>query len=351
MSSVLSPEPVGVVSSVPPPSVARTRRLTGFRVLGIGSYVPDPVVTNEQLKELYGFDNDWIVQRTGIHERRHAPPGMATSEMAHEASLRAIRHAGVRKEDIDLLVCGTFTPDMSFPSTACLLQNKLGLFCGSMDVQAACAGFMYALTVAAQFVATGNSRLCLVVGADCNSRVVNPKDMKTYPLFGDGAGAVLLGKGGDEQGFLSYQLGSDGSGGDLLMRPSCGSRTPITHDLLDADQHFMHMDGRAVFRWAVNMVTDSCNEVMYHAKVTSDDIRLFVPHQANIRIIHAVSDVLGFPRERVYNNLSRYGNTSAASVPLALDEALQEGKFGPGDQLLLSGFGAGLTWGSAVFRW
>ncbi|MGL5095392.1 MAG: 3-oxoacyl-[acyl-carrier-protein] synthase III C-terminal domain-containing protein, partial [Planctomycetia bacterium] len=208
-----------------------------------------------------------------------------------------------------------------------------------------------ALVVGAQFVRSGNARRCLVVGGDCNSRVINPGDIKSYPLFGDGAGAVLLGPGAEDQGLLSYQLGADGSGGDLLSRPAGGSRTPPSHAAIDADLHYLQMDGRAVFRWAVNMVTDSSTEVLEYAGLTADDVRLFVPHQANIRIINAVSDVLGFPRDRVFNNLDRYGNTSAGSVPLALDEARQAGRIDPGDLVLLSGFGAGLTWGTAVLRW
>lgn len=331
--------------------VARTRTLTGFQVLATGSYVPDIVVTNEDLQKSLGFDGDWIVQRTGIRERRHAPPHMATSDLCYEAAVRCIRKAGISQNEIDLTIVGTFTPDMAFPSTACLLQDRLGLQCGAFDVQAACAGFMYAMAIGAQFVKSGNSRMCLVVGGDCNSRIINPTDLKTYPLFGDGAGAVLLTAGDEDQGFLAYQLGADGSGGDLLIRPACGSRMPPTADLLDKNMHFMHMDGRAVFRWAVNMVTDSTNEVLHYADLTADDIRLFVPHQANIRIIHAVSDVLGFPRERVFNNLHRYGNTSAGSIPLALDEAIDEKLIRRGDLILTSGFGAGLTWGSAVIRW
>lgn len=331
--------------------VARTRRLTGFQVLATGSYVPDRIVTNEELQKQLGFDGDWIVQRTGIRERRHAPPDLATSDLCYEAAIRCVRKAGVSKSDIDLCIVGTFTPDMAFPSTACLLQDRLGLMCGAFDVQAACAGFMYAMAIGAQFVKSGNAKLCLVVGGDCNSRIINPTDLKTYPLFGDGAGAVLLASGEEDQGFLSYQLGADGSGGDLLIRPACGSRLPPTPELLAKDMHYMHMDGRAVFRWAVNMVTDSTNEVLAHAGMTAEDIRLFVPHQANVRIIHAVSDVLGFPRERVFNNLHRYGNTSAGSIPLALDEAIAENQIERGDLILTSGFGAGLTWGSAVLRW
>jgi 3-oxoacyl-[acyl-carrier-protein] synthase III len=332
-------------------AIARTTKLTGFRILGTGSYVPEPVVTNRDLEERLGFDSQWIVQRSGIRERRHAPAHMATSDLCYEAVLHAIDDAKIDPHDIDTIVVGTFTPDMAFPSVACMLQNRLGLLCGSFDVQAACAGFMYALTVGATFVKAGNSKLCLVVGGDCNSRIVNPNDMKTYPLFGDGAGAVIIAAGGDDEGFLAYQLGSDGSGGDLLCRPACGSRMPPTHESLDADLHYLRMDGRAVFKWAVNTVTDSLTEVLRHAGLGVDDISLFIPHQANIRIINAVSDVLGFTRDRMHNNLDRYGNTSAGSIPIALDEAIAAGRVKRGDKILVTGFGAGLTWGSAVLAW
>lgn len=332
-------------------TVARTTSLTGFQVIGTGSFVPDKVVTNDDLRVRLGFDADWILQRTGIRERRHAPDGMATSDMCCEAAKRCLASADVRADDVDLVVVGTFTPDMTFPSTACLLQNRLGLFCGAFDVQAACAGFMYALAVGAQFVKTGNAKRCLVVGGDTNSRVINPADQKSYPLFGDGAGAVLLAPGSLQQGMVAYHLGSDGSGGDILCRPACGSRMPPTHEALDASLHYLQMDGRAVFRWAVNMVTDSCNEVIEYAGICANDIRWFVPHQANIRIINAVGDVLGFTRERVCNNLDHYGNTSAGSIPIALDEANMDGALDRGDYVLVSGFGAGLTWSSAVLRW
>lgn len=332
-------------------SVARTMSLTGFKILGTGSFVPDIVVTNEDLRDSLGYDSEWIIQRTGIRERRHAPAHLATSDLCYEAAMRCLESSNTDPSEVDLLVVATFTPDMTFPSTACLLQNRLGLFCGAFDVQAACAGFIYALVIGAQFVKSGNAKKCLVVGGDCNSRVINPQDRKTYPLFGDGAGAVLLGPGSDEQGFLAYHIGADGSGGDLLSRPACGSRLPPTPEALNADLHYMQMDGRAVFKWACNMVTDSTTEVLAHAGMTADDIRLFVPHQANVRIINAVGDVLGFPRDRVFNNLDRYGNTSGGSIPIALDEALGQGLINTGDTILVSGFGAGLTWGSAVLRW
>src|SRR5262252_5195895 len=287
----------------------RCRRLTGLRVLGSGSYVPDAVVDNDHLHQRFGFDSDWIVKRTGIRERRHALPHQATSDLCHEAAVRCIEQAAVDPKDIDLLVLATFTPDMAFPSTACLVQDRLRLTCPAVEIEAACAGFMYALITGAAYVVSGASDLALIVGGDANSRVVNPDDLKTYPLFGDGAGAVLLARGRPDQGLLSYSLGADGSGGDLLSRPACGSRLPPTPELLAKGLHYMHMDGRAVFRWAVAILSDT------------------------------IQDVLHIPRSKVYNNLDRYGNTSAGSVPLALDEAVAEGRLKPGQFAILSGFG------------
>jgi 3-oxoacyl-[acyl-carrier-protein] synthase III len=329
----------------------RCRRLTGVKVLGSGSYVPDAVVTNEHLQQRFGFDSDWIVKRTGILERRHALPHQATSDVCYEAAKRCIDQAGVKISDIDLLLLATFTPDMAFPSTACLVQEMLKLNCPAVDLQAACAGFMYALITGAAYVASGASDLCLIVGGDCNSRVVNPNDIKTYPLFGDGAGAVLLTRGRPDQGILSYSMGADGAGADLLARPACGSRLPPTPELLAQGMHYMHMDGRAVFRWAVEILCDTIQDVLKHSGLKPMDVDLYIPHQANIRIINASIDVLHIPRSRVFNNLERYGNTSAGSVPLALDEAIQEGRLEPGQLVVMSGFGAGLAWGTAVMRW
>jgi 3-oxoacyl-[acyl-carrier-protein] synthase-3 len=321
------------------------------RVVGTGSYVPEVVITNDHLHQRLGFDSDWIVKRTGILERRHALPHQATSDLCHEAARRCIDQAGVNPADIDLLLLATFTPDMSFPSSACLVQDRLKLNCPAVDLQAACAGFMYALITGAAYVVSGASDLALVIGGDCNSRIINPNDIKTYPLFGDGAGAVLLARGEPSQGLLSYSLGSDGSGGDLLSRPACGSRLPPSPELLAKGLHYMHMDGRAVFRWAVAMLCDTIQDVLRDANLRPGDIDLYLPHQANIRIINAAIDVLHIPRQRVFNNLDRYGNTSAGSVPLVLDEAVAESRLRPGNLVVLSGFGAGLTWGTAVMRW
>jgi 3-oxoacyl-[acyl-carrier-protein] synthase-3 len=329
----------------------RCRRLTGVRVVATGSYVPDGVVTNDHLFERFGFDSDWIVKRTGILERRHALPHEATSDLCLVAVNRCIERAGVNPRDIDLCLVGTFTPDYSFPSTACILQDKLKLVCPAVDLQAACAGFMYALITGAAYVASGASDLCLVVGGDCNSRILNPTDIKTYPLFGDGAGAFLIAKGRPDQGLLSYSMGADGSGGEQLIRYACGSRKPPTAELLDAGQHYMYMDGRAVFRWAVAILNDTIQDVLADVGLTPADVDLYVPHQANIRIINAACDTLKIPREKVYTNLDRYGNTSAGSIPLAVDEALADGQLKDGHLAVLSGFGAGLTWGTALMRW
>jgi 3-oxoacyl-[acyl-carrier-protein] synthase-3 len=325
--------------------------LLGVRILSSGSYLPELVVSNQDLRESHGFDPDWIVNRTGIYERRFALPHQATSDLCASAAIRCLKAAGREPGDVDLLVVATFTPDMAFPATANLIQDRLKLNCAAFDVQAACAGFVFALVIAAQFVATGNSRCALVIGGDCNSRVINPKDQKSYPLFGDGAGAVLLAPGTRDQGLVAYQLGSDGSGADLLSRPACGSRIPPSTAVLEKGLQYLTMDGRAVFKWAVRILADSALAVLSHAQCDVAQIRWFIPHQANVRIIHAASDVLGFHRSAVYKNLERYGNTSAGSIPIALDELNREGVIEPGDLLLTSGFGAGLNWGTALWRW
>ncbi|MBX3442266.1 MAG: ketoacyl-ACP synthase III [Planctomyces sp.] len=329
----------------------RTNSLLGVRVAGCGSFVPEQVVTNADLQTRFGFDPEWIRQRTGILERRHAPPEMATSDMCIEAARRALRSANVDPQDIDLLVCGTFTPDFQCPSTACLIQDRLSLDCAAFDLAAACAGFMYAMVTAAQYVATGNARAALVVGGDCMSRIINPADQRTYPLFGDGAGAVVLTAGDPHQGLLCYQMGADGSGGPLLDRMAGGTRSPLTHAGLDAGDQFLRMDGRSVFKWAVRLVTDTIDLMLESSGLTVQDVSLFALHQANIRIIDAAMEQLGIPPEKVYSNVHRYGNTSGGSIPLVLDEALREGRIERGDTLLMCGFGAGLAWGTSLFRW
>lgn len=328
----------------------RTNQLLGVRIRSIGSYVPEHIVTNAQLESRYGFEPGWVERRTGIRERRYAADDEGTSDLAVKASRLAIERAGIDPAEIDLVLVGTFTPDYTCPSTACLVQDKLQLDAAAVDLQAACSGFMYALSTGAQYVATGNSKIALVIGADINSRIVEPCDQRTAPLFGDGAGAVLLEAGSEQQGLTCYQLGADGAGGCMLDRPVGGTSRPMTPDLVAAGHHYLKMDGRNVFKWAIKAVTDSIEVVMKKANVTVEDVSLFVLHQANARIIDHAMDVLEIPSDKVFNNLSRVGNTSAASIPLALDEAMQRGKVGEGDLVLMCGFGAGLTWGTGLFR-
>jgi 3-oxoacyl-[acyl-carrier-protein] synthase-3 len=329
----------------------RTNSLLGVQILGCGSYVPETVVTNADLETAYGFEPGWIEQRSGIVERRHVAPHQATSDLCAEAARRCIRRARVDANDIDLVLVGTFSPDYHCPSTACLVQEQLGLDAPAVDLQAACAGFMYALITGAQYVATGNAKLALVIGGDANSRIVNPRDQRTAPLFGDGAGAVLLARGEPHQGLICYQMGSDGSGAALLDRPSGGSRRPLCAADLDDGSHYLHMDGRSVFKWAVRALTDTIELLLEQTGMSVHDVSLYLIHQANIRILNYATEQLGIPPAKVFNNLQRYGNTSGGSIPLAMDEAFQAGLIERGDTLLLSGFGGGLAWGTALFRW
>ncbi|CAN5449820.1 ketoacyl-ACP synthase III [soil metagenome] len=335
----------------------KCKSLMGLRIVGTGKYLPERVVPNEELFDLLHFAEKnyttaWIVKGTGIHERRNARPDQATSDLCVEAAQDCFAKSGIDPKDIDLLVLGTFTPDMSFPSTACIVQDKLKLVCAAVEVEAACAGFMYALITAAAYVASGASERALVIGGDVNSRILSTNDPKIYPLFGDGAGAVILERGTPEQGIVAYSLGSDGSGGKMLHRPACGSRMPPTADSLAAGLQYMHMDGNGVYRWAIEILRDTVNDVCTAAKIPVEAIDLFCVHQANIRIIEqSLHKWLDVKPERVFNNLEKYGNTSAGSIPIALDEALAAGKLNRGQLALFSGFGAGLAWGTALIRW
>ncbi len=346
------------------PRRGRMGRVLGVRVVGTGSFVPEHIVTNDDLAAL-GCDSEWIFRRTGILERRKASDDQATSDLAYQAALHAMANANVTADQIDLILVATMTPDHPTPSTACELQRRLGAVAPAMDINAACAGFMYAIITAAQFVATGNSRCVLVVGADLMSRTVNPDDKKTYPLFGDAAGAAILMPDSASlvkpttsspqrpigPGFLSYQLGSEGCGGEMLCIPAGGTRQSLTPDAYVAGEQYLRMDGRGVFKWAVRIFEESTRDVLEDANTSVDDVHLFVLHQANQRIIDSAVADLHVPAERVFVNLDRYGNTSAASIPLALDEAARGGKIEKNNLLLLCGFGAGLSWGTALLRW
>ncbi|MEO0531896.1 MAG: beta-ketoacyl-ACP synthase 3, partial [Planctomycetota bacterium] len=289
-------------------------RLMGVRISGTGSHLAEKVVTNEDLGRL-GCDPEWIIKRTGIRERRHAPPDINTSDLATEAGAKAIADSGVDPDEVDLVLLATFTPDRLMPQTATIVQDRLGLNCAAMDLVAACAGFTYALLTGAQFVATGAARNVLVIGADTNTRVLNADDKKTFPLFGDGAGAVMLSPGSDEQGLLAATMGADGSGAELLTRPMGGVEQPF--DLAKAAEAerppwLMTMDGRPVFKWAVRLLEDTFDHVLTAAGREKDAVKLWLLHQANARILDAATDSMGVPRERVVKHLDRYGNTSAA---------------------------------------
>jgi 3-oxoacyl-[acyl-carrier-protein] synthase-3 len=333
-----------------PHAVRTLPRLTGVQVLATGSYVPSQRVTNADLAPL-GIDPDWIVKRTGILERRRAAADQATSDLAYEAAVACLAKGNVSIDDIDLIVLATMTPDSPAPSTACQLQRRLGGRAAAFDVSAACAGFMYALVTGMQFIKTGTAGRVLVVGSDVMTRAVNPIDTKTYPLFGDGAGAVLLGPGDGEQGLLAYTLGADGAGADLLCVHGGGTREPLTAESLARGRQFMHMEGKAVFKWAVKLLADTIRETLAAASLTARDLDLVVLHQANRRILDAAAESLGIPTEKVIVNLDRYGNTSAGSIPLVLDELSVAGRIKRGDRVLLSGFGAGLAWGTGIFQW
>lgn len=333
-----------------PLSHSPIRKLLGVQIVGTGSFLPDNVVTNDDLASL-GCDADWIVQRTGIQERRHAPSEMTTSDMAVRAAQNAIEDAGIARGDIDLLLMATMTPDYLLPATAAQVQHQLGLQCAAVDMTAACAGFLYAMVTGFQYVATGCSRYALIIGADINSRITNPQDKRTYPLFGDGAGAVVLGPGGSGQGLEAYTLGADGAGTELLKRPVGGSKEPFSADCGSGERWYLEMDGRSVFKWAVRLVEDSSKQILNAGECPVEDVKLWLFHQANERILEAVVESMGIDRKKVAMHLERYGNTSTGSIPIALDESVRNGLVSPGDRLLLCGFGAGLSWGTALLSW
>jgi 3-oxoacyl-[acyl-carrier-protein] synthase-3 len=321
-------------------------------IRGVGSYVPERRLTNQDLERMVDTNDEWIVTRTGIRERRIAAPDEATSDLALKASVRALEAAGLAADELDLIVVATITPDMFFPSTACLLQDRLGARkAAAYDLSAACSGFIYALANAAGLIASGMYRNALVVGAECLSRITDYSDRNTCILFGDGAGAVVLGPVPEGRGFRSFVLGADGSGGDLLKVAGGGSRLPPTADTVAQRRHFIEMNGREVFKFAVRVMGNAAEEALEKAGLGKADVDLLIPHQANIRIIQSALERLGLPQEKCVVNLDRYGNVSAASIPLALAEAVEDGRVREGDRLLMVGFGGGLTWGASVLVW
>lgn len=321
-------------------------------ILGTGKYVPERRLTNQELEQMVETNDEWIVTRTGIRERRIAAPEQATSDLAYEASLQALQAAGITAEEIDLIVVATITPDMFFPSTACLLQEKLGAKkAAAFDLSAACSGFIYGLANASGLIATGLYRHVLVVGAECLSKITDYSDRNTSILFGDGAGAVVLGQVPEGRGFKSFKLGADGAGGDLLRICGGGSRLPSSEQSVADRRHFIEMNGRDVFKFAVRIMGNSAEEALASAGYEKSDIDLLIPHQANIRIIQSALERLDLSEDKAMINLDKYGNVSAASIPLALAEAVEQGRVKEGDCLVLVGFGGGLTWGASVLIW
>ena len=321
-------------------------------VLGTGSYLPERVLNNRELAERFGCSEEWILTRTGIRERRFAEPGTGSSDLGIIAAQRALDAANISPRDLELIICATYTPDMAFPSNACIIQEGIGAKpAAAFDLQAACSGFVYALVTAAQYVIAGNLRYGLVVAAEINSTIVDPMDQKVTPLFGDGAGAVVVGRVTDGSGLLGFHLGADGGGGGLFFMPAGGSRRPSTFETVEAREHYIRMDGPSLFRFGVDALVQSSRNALDRAGLSVDDVDLFVPHQANLRIIDAGLERLGIPRERTLVTLDRFANTAAASIPIALDEAVRSQRLTPGMNVLLTGFGAGLTWGSTALRW
>lgn len=324
--------------------------MTHAAIIGIGSYLPDRVLSNADLEKMVDTSDEWIRSRTGIGERRIAADDQATSDLAAVAGGRALADAGVDAAEVDLLVVATCTPDMPFPSAAALTQAKLGLSCPAYDVNAACAGFVYAMHAAASAIECGRADTVLVIGADTLSRYLDFTDRGTCILFGDGAGAFVL-RASQEPGVLGIHLGTDGSLADMLRIPAGGSASPCTPERLDAREQYIRMNGPEVFKFAVRAIPEVATEALADSGLDLEDVDWLVPHQANQRILDTVADRLGIPHDRVFSHVERVGNTSAASVPLALDELYTSGRLSPGETVLLVGFGAGMTWGGAVVRW
>ena len=321
-------------------------------IAGVGSYVPEKILTNAELEKLVETSDEWITSRTGIKERHIAAKDEFTSDLATKAAERAMKSAGVTADQIDLIIVATITPDMPFPSTACLVQQKIGATrAAAFDLEAACSGFIYGLEVGQQFIMSRTYDTVLVIGAEKLSSIIDWKDRNTCVLFGDGAGAVILQNREKSHGLLTAVMGADGSKANLLYMPGGGSRCPATSESVDARLHYLRMEGKETFKHAVQAMVSAATEAMRRCDVDITKIKCVIPHQANRRILDAVGERLGATPEQVFCNVDRIGNTSAASVAIALDEAVNTGKIQRGDLVLLVVFGAGLTWGAAVIEW
>jgi 3-oxoacyl-[acyl-carrier-protein] synthase-3 len=320
-------------------------------ITGVGAYAPDRVMTNDDLSKMMDTSDEWIVERTGIRERRIAADDQALSDLALPAARAALAQAGAAGSDVDLIIVATVTPDMAFPSASAILADELGAGeAGAYDLSAGCTGFMYALAQGYGMVAAGLARRALVVGGDVLSRILDWHDRGTAVLFGDGAGAVVVERV-SEGGFLGFELGADGSGGPQLYVPAGGSRAPATAETVAERQHFVQMNGREVFKFATRVLVSSAEKVLAECGKSVDDVDVYIPHQANVRIIDHAAEKLGIPKEKIVVNVDRYGNTSSGSIPLALVDAQAEGRLREGALVLMTGMGAGLTWGSGLIEW
>jgi 3-oxoacyl-[acyl-carrier-protein] synthase III len=323
------------------------------KISALGTYVPPRLLTNQDLEKMVETNNEWILERTGIRERHLVDKGVATSDLAVEAAKGALSERGLTPGDVDVIIVATVTPDMFFPSTACLVQHKLGAKnVWGFDLSAACSAFLYALQSGAQFIATGAHKRVLVIGADVMSSIIDYTDRATCVIFGDGAGAVLLEAADDDSvGLIDFLHEVDGSGGCYLYMPGGGSLHPSTHETVDQKMHYVHQDGQAVFKFAVRKQAELCDRLLQRNGVKGSDIAAFIPHQANRRIITATADRLGLRPESVIINIDRYGNTTAGTIPLAMDTARREGRLKKGDLVLLASVGAGFTVGATLLRW
>jgi len=321
-------------------------------IVGTGSYVPEEVTTNVDLEKIVDTNDEWIISRTGIRERRFAPKDTPVSELCYIAALRALEDANVTPEDVDLVIVATITPDYAFPATACLVANRLGAKkAAAFDLEAGCTGFIYGVATASQFIATGMYKTALVIGGETMSKILNWEDRSTCILFGDGAGAAVLQAVEEGSGFLGFELGSDGSGGPLLSQPAGGSMHPTSLETVQNKLHTVHMAGNEVYKFAVRIMGEVAVKVLEKVGLTQEDVDILIPHQANIRIVDAAVKRLGISPDKVIVNLDKYGNMSAASIPVALDEAAKDGRLAQGNTIVMVGFGTGLTWGACVLRW
>lgn len=321
-------------------------------IAGTGAFLPPKRLTNQDLERMVDTSDDWIIKRTGIRERRVVENGEATSDLAAKAAFRALEDAKLSPKDIDLIITSTITPDSLFPSTSCYVQQKIGAKkAGAFDVLAACAGFIYALSIGQNFINSNAASNVLVIGAECLSKVTDYTDRSTCILFGDGAGAVVLQKGNGHREVLTAVLGADGSHTDVLTLPAGGSKMPPSYDTIENRLHYIKFRGREVFRLAITNLTELITKTVSSCNLRMEDIDLFILHQSNFRIIEATMERLGVSMDKIYYNIDRYGNTSSASIPIALDEAKREGRLKSGDLVLLAAFGGGLTWSSSIIRW